>query len=93
MRTIKDAARIKGIKYVVIPESEEEEIMEFVDLDDARDYVYERPWLKYFYAFDIESEDNAIKIQSKYMDRYTPQDIADRLLANKRGDNFKAIYN
>lgn len=92
MRRIVDAARINRVKYAVIPE-DGSEIMEFSDLDDARYYMTTKPFIKYFYAFDVDDENNFIKIRAIYMDRYTERDIKDRLLANKAGSGqYRPIY-
>lgn len=84
MRRILDAARVNRVKYAVIPE-DGSEIMEFSDLDDVRYYMTTKPFIKYFYAFDVDDENNFIKIRAIYMERYTERDIKDRLLANKAG--------
>ena len=81
---IQDAARINRVKYAVIPE-DGGDIMEFSDLDDVRYYMSTKPFIKWFYAFDVDDESNFIKIRAIYMERYTVQDIKDRLLANKAG--------
>ena len=81
---IQDAARINRVKYAVIPE-DGTDIIEFNDLDDVRYYMSTKPFIKYFYAFDVDDENNFIKIRATYMERYTVQDIKDRLLANKAG--------
>lgn len=94
MKKIADKARINRVKYAIIPEGmSEDEIMEFSDLDDVRYYVSTQPRIKYFYAFDADDSENFIKIRSVNMDRYTLEDIKDRLMANKRGDYFNFNYN
>lgn len=92
MRKIKDAARINRVKYAVIPEGLSDEIVEFSDLDDVRYYMRTKPFIKWFYAFDVDDSDNVIKIRAIYMDRYTERDIKDRLLANKAGNHFNFNY-
>lgn len=94
MKRIVDAARINRVKYAVIPEGKsEDDIIEFSDLDDVRYYMRTKPKIKYFYAFDADDSDYFIKIFAINMDRYTLNDIKDRLLAKKAGDDFKFIYN
>ena len=81
---ITDTARINRVKYAVIPE-DGTDIVEFDDLDDVRYYMSTKPYIKYFYAFDVDNEDVFIKIKATYMERYTVRDIKDRLLAIKAG--------
>jgi len=91
MKKVKDAARIDRIKYAAIPE-DGSDIIEFGNLDDMREYMYQNPQLKYFYAFDVNSEDIVFKVRRCYMERYTVRDIKDRLMAIKAGNNFNAKY-
>lgn len=92
MKRIVDAARINRVKFAIIPEGDDE-IMEFSDLEDIRYYMRTQPNIRYFYAFDADDSDNFVKIRKVYMDRYTIQDIKDRLLANKSGNHFNFKYN
>lgn len=89
MKRINDTSRIKNVKYLVL---EGDDSIEFFNLEDVRYYVKNKPYIKYFYAFDVDNSDNFIKIRSIYMDRYTTQDVKDRLLSNQAGNYFKPNY-
>jgi len=88
-RAIEDAARVR-VGYFVEDEYDGG-VTHFRSLDSVREFVA-NVGAKRFYAYDLDDEDNIVKIKAVYMDRYRERDIVDRLLANKSGGNFVQTF-
>ncbi len=86
---LEDAARVR-VGYFV-ESGFDGSVTHFSTLDGVREFVRETGE-RCFYAYDLDDDENIIKIKAIYMDRYRERDIVDRLLANKGGGQFVQTF-